>query len=93
MENTTHSSFLKTSSGTTTISTWSDAERVQVIEFADKIEFIYKETSLMQLGVYPPRSPQQRVFKIIFSCVEGNWNKSERIYGNIIPSTSESYSF
>jgi hypothetical protein len=72
---------------------WTDPIRVDVIENNDNIEFIYKETSLMQLAVYPQRPSEQRVFKIVFSCVDGKWNKSERIYGKIIPAESERYEF
>jgi hypothetical protein len=93
MENTTPSILLGTSSGTTTINMWTNPQRVDVIELSDKIEFIYKETSMMQLAVYPPRPPQQRVFKIVFTCVDGKWNKSERVYGEIISAKDESYSF
>jgi hypothetical protein len=72
---------------------WTDPIRVEVIENNDSIEFIYKETSLMQLAIYPPRPSEERVFKIVFSCVDGKWNKSERIYGKIIPAGSERYEF
>lgn len=77
----------------TTINTWSSPQRVDVIEYAESIEFIYKETSIMTLAIYPSRQPEERVFKIVYSCVDGKWNKSERIYGNIIPSQKEYYTF
>jgi hypothetical protein len=47
----------------------------------------------MTLAVYPPRPPEQRVFKTVFSCVDGRWNKSERIYGEVVAAKLESYSF
>ncbi len=82
-----------TSTSTAGINTWSFPIRMDIIENNDSIEMIYKETSTMQLAIYPPISPQERIFKIIFSCVDGKWNKSERIYGEIIPSSEESYRF
>ena len=53
---------------------WSGPTRLQVNELNDSIEMIYEETS-----------PEKRYFKIIFSCVDGKWNKSEPIYGKIVP--------
>ena len=76
---------------TTNINIWSNPERVDVIENSDSIEFIYKETSMISYTSFPP--PQVRVFKIVFSCVNGKWNKSERIYGEIVPAEDERYVF
>ena len=69
--------------GTAYINTWSAPTRLEVIELNDSIEMIYEETSLVTLTIYPSPSPplQKRYFKIVFSCVDGKWNKSERIYG------------
>jgi hypothetical protein len=83
---------LNTGTSFTTINTWSTPQRVDVIEYADSIEFIYKETSMLTLSIYPS-PPQERVFKIVYSCVDGKWNKSERIYGKIKPSQEEYYEF
>jgi hypothetical protein len=91
--NTTLITNLGSTSATTNINLWSNPERLDVIETIDSIEFIYKETSMVQLAIYPPRPPQERVFKIVFSCINGIWNKSERIYGEIIPQESERYVF
>lgn len=70
-------------SSTAYINTWSAPTRLEVNELIDSIEMIYEETSLMTntLAIYPPRPPEKRYFKIVFSCVDGKWNKSERIYG------------
>jgi len=92
--NDTH--FLSTGTGTTATAhtfLWSNPERVAVIEKQDSIEFIYKEVSTCSLTVYPPPPALERVFKIVFSCVDGKWNKSERIYGNIVPAQPETYIF
>lgn len=78
---------------TTNINLWSNPERVDVIENSDSIEFIYKETSMISYTSFPAPPPQVRVFKIVFSCVNGKWNKSERIYGEIVPVKDEHYVF
>jgi len=72
---------------------WSEPIRIKVNEVGESIEFIYKQTSLVTYTIYPPNSPQERVFKIIYSCIDGKWNKSERIYGEIIPASNEYYEF
>jgi hypothetical protein len=71
-------------SGTTAGFMWSEPTRLQVNERIDSIEMIYEETSLATLTIHPSQPPQKRYFKIVFSCVDGLWNKSERIYGEKI---------
>jgi hypothetical protein len=78
---------------TTNINLWSTPERVDVIENSDSIEFVYKENSMISYPSFPPPPPQIRVFKIVFSSVDGKWNKSERIYGQIAPAENERYVF
>ena len=74
--------------------TWNPAQRVGVNECAESVEMIYKETSMItNLGFYPSSLPEERVFKIVYSCVNGKWNKSDRIYGKIIPAQDEEYEF
>lgn len=82
-----------TSNTTTGLNTWSLPHRVDVIEYVDRIEFIYKETSMATLSMYPAPPPAERVFKIVYSCVDGAWYKSERIYGKIKPAKEEYYEF
>lgn len=62
-------------------------------EVGETIEFLYKEISNVSYSILPPRPPEQRVFKIIFSCKDGKWHKSEKIYGEIIPASDEEYIF
>jgi len=86
--------FTGTLNGTTaSFNTWHPAQRVSVKECAESVEMIYKETSMMTYTNYPPMPPEERVFKIVYSCVNGKWNKSDRIYGNIIPAQDEEYEF
>jgi hypothetical protein len=76
-----------------TFSFWNEPFRVEVNEYSDRIEIIYIQRSNTQLAIYPPRPTEERVFKIVFSCVDGVWNKSEPIYGKIISAKCESYEF
>lgn len=77
------------SCGTATLNAWNDPVRIDVLEFSDRIEFIYKEISKICFS----SSAEERIFKIIFSCVDGKWSKSDRIYGKIIPPQEETYEF
>ena len=82
-----------TSSGTTCFNMWSYPQRLEVNELSDRIEMIFKETSMITLTIHPSPPPEERIFKIVFSCVGGKWNKSERIYGKVIPAQEEYYEF
>ncbi len=62
-------------------------------EVGETIEMTYIETSNVVLAVHPPRPAARRVFKIIFSCKDGKWHKSDPIYGTIIPREEEKYIF
>ena len=75
-------------SSTTALNLWSTPERLEVNEIGDTIEMIYKEVSAVTYTVYPSRPPQERIFKIIYSCKDGKWDKSERIYGKEIKKES-----
>lgn len=72
---------------------YSTPKRVEVREVGETIEMIYLETSTLQLAVIPPPPPVRRVFKIVYSCVDGKWNKSDKIYGEIKPPSDEQYQF
>ena len=58
---------------------------IDVIEGEDRIELIYIENGFI--------SSERKVYKIIYSVVEGQWNRSEPIWGKIIPSREETYEF
>lgn len=77
----------------TSFSGWGTPVRVDVLEYSDRIEFVYKETSMITFTSYPPLPPQERVFKIVFSCEYGQWHKSEPIYGKILSAVGERYQF
>jgi len=65
---------------------------IHTVEFAESIELIYIYTSMNTLAVYPPYT-ERTVFKVVFSCIDGKWNKSEPIYGRINERQEETYEF
>lgn len=91
--NGTSTSIHTTGTGTSHLETWSYPERVEVNEVGESIEMIYKQTSMLTYTVYPSPPPEVKVFKIVYSCVDGKWNKSEPIYGRIIPAQNEYFEF
>ena len=75
---------------------WNNPVFIMAREVGETIEFIYKETSKITffgLGGYLPTAPSERVYKIIYSCKDGKWNKSEPVYGTVIPASGEEYIF
>jgi hypothetical protein len=84
-------SLIGTTSGTTILSSYADPIFIKAQEVGDSIEFLYKQQSRM-FYPYTGETPT-RVFKIVYSCKEGKWHKSEPIYGIIIPASEETYEF
>ncbi len=77
---------------------WSTPEQIETHEYDDHIEVLYKEQSVSANGFVNMEynynyEPSVRIFKIVFSCIDGKWNKSEKIYGKIIPAQEEYYEF
>lgn len=70
---------------------WSEPYRDEVYVYDDRIEMIYIQYTCYSYSPSPPS--ERRVYKIIYSCVDGKWNVSEPIYGKIIPATEETYEF
>jgi hypothetical protein len=97
MENkkTANNIFNNSSQTNTTIrlDDWLPPTRISVTEFEDRIEMLYKQVFLQTLSFGNHLSQKERVFKIVYSCVDGKWNKSEPIYGEIIPAKDEYYEF
>ena len=75
---------------------WGTPQFIEALDTGNSIEFIYKQYStihnLYNIG-YMPNQNQCRVFKIVYSCIEGKWHKSEPIYGTVIPASEEYYEF
>ena len=84
-----------TGTSTSHLETWNHPEKVEVNEVGESIEMIYKQRSVVNYMIhsfhYAP--PAERVFKIVYSCIDGKWNKSEPIYGRIIPAQNEYFEF
>lgn len=81
------------SSDTTSFGLWGTPYLIETREVGESIEMIYKQVSNMSITIYPPPPPQVRVFKIVYSCKDGKWHKSEPIFGRIVPPTEEQYDF
>lgn len=91
MDNINHELPMGNNTNYSLLNMFSSPVRIDVIENADMITFVYKEHKLLN---YTASNHQDtRVFKIVFSAINGKWNKSERIYGEIIPATPEQYIF
>jgi hypothetical protein len=73
-------------------SQFTDPELIETKEVGETLELIYLERPNIST-IWHPLYRDNRVFKIIYSCKEGKWNKSERIYGEVIPASEERYSF
>jgi hypothetical protein len=87
--NSNSTNFVQTGTVTTSFEKYS-INFIEANEVGDTVEFIYEEVPNF---VYTNMQPENKVFKIVFSCKDGLWNKSDRIYGIIIPSTEEYYEF
>ena len=83
-----------TSTGTfTSAGMWNPMILKETNEVGESIEMIYKQTSMYsRTGGLPPYH-DERAVKVIYSCVDGKWNKSEPIYGKIIPAQDEYFEF
>ena len=73
------------------LSEWSEPKMVDVIDTGSSIEMTYVQNR--NIDLWGGWSQEKRVFKIVYSCVNGMWNKSEPIYGKIIPAQEEYYDF
>lgn len=87
------SSINISSTSTSLYDTWGTPERIAVNEVGEKIEMIYKQSPNIVYSTWPTSRPDDRVFKIVYSCKDGKWHKSNPIYGKIIPAQGEYYQF
>jgi hypothetical protein len=79
--------------GTFIHNSWNNPEIIEVREVGESIEMIYKQTSSFSTTGGLPTYHDTRLYKIVYSCVDGKWNKSEPIFGKIIPAQDECYKF
>jgi len=84
------------STGDATFSTagmWNTMIFEEVNEVGETIEMIYTQTSqYSRTGGLPPYH-DTRAVKIVYSCIDGKWNKSDPIYGKIIQQRDEYFEF
>ena len=85
--------YTNANSTTNVLNQWGSPSFLESKEIDDTIEFIYKQISTICYTSFPSPPLQERIFKIVYSCKDGKWNKSEPIYGKIIPSQEEYYEF
>lgn len=63
---------------------------VKTIVNEDSIELIYKIPSMVSNGF---GLGADIIYKIIYSCKDGKWHQSDRIPGEVVEATKESYEF
>jgi hypothetical protein len=68
---------------------WNDPILVDTIVKDDSVELVYRQMAKLQ-GY--PFYEQDRVYKIICSCKDGQWHE-ERVEGVIVPKSDEHYIF
>jgi hypothetical protein len=76
-----------------TMTMWNPMIFKEANEVGETIEMIYTQTSqCYRTGGMPPYN-DERAIKIVYSCINGKWNKSEPIIGKIIPAQEEYFEF
>jgi hypothetical protein len=55
---------------------WYPAKQINFFDLGNSLEIVYKEEC--------EKIHLERVFKIVYSCIDGKWNKSEPIYASRI---------
>lgn len=80
-----------TASSTAWLNQWSEPTLVETIVKDESIELIYFQYPTVTFSYHS--APKNICFKIIYSCIDGKWNKSEPIYGEVIPASKETYEF
>jgi hypothetical protein len=70
-------------------------ELIDVNEKTDSIELIYRQYEKYNISNGIEQLPAQVpiIYKIVYSVVNGKWNKSEPIYGKFVPAQKETYQF
>jgi len=73
------------------IGQWNFPTLIKTEKVGESVEYFYRQWSIA--STYPWTVLPSRVYKIVFSCKDGKWHKSEPIYGKIVPATDEDYEF
>lgn len=69
---------------------WSSPELLETHVLEESIELVYLQRRTYSIS---PWVATERCFKIVYSVVDGKWNKSEPIDGQIIPASGVTYQF
>ena len=77
-----------TGTGMTSMEQWSAPNLVQTLVNPDSIELVYTQYKTYSVNSF---GPTERCFKIVYSVVDGKWNQSAPIYGQIIPASGITY--
>lgn len=85
--------FSSTSASYSYMEQYGKPKLISVSDYGEAVEVTYIETATTYVSYGYDNTPPRRVFKIIYSCVDGKFHKSDRIYGEIIPATEETYEF
>ena len=88
----TGSNLFGSSETTLIVEHWGTPNRISVEEVGESIEMVFEQT-LSYIGYYATQPETRRVYKIIYSCVDGKWNKSEPVFGRIVPAQCEKFCF
>jgi len=90
--------FIPNTTSTFNFNSWGYPELIDTVVNKDSIELVYKQESNLTYTVHHDNpfmsaQPTPRIYKVIYSCVDGKWNESEQIEGQFIPAKDDSYEF
>ncbi len=80
--------------GTAMLDPWGDPYLIDTIVNNKSIELVYRQDSQFTyttIGI--DLDPDIKIFKVIYSCKKGKWHKSEKIKGQYISASDETYEF
>jgi len=82
-----------TTSTTSTLEQYTAPELIDVHEKSESVELIFRQ--YLQYNLWGGVQPKQetKIFKIIYSVVDGKWHRSDPIPGKVVPAQKESYEF
>lgn len=72
---------------------WGNPYIIDTILGNKSIELVYRRDAQFTHTVFPVSTPNPKIFKIIYSCKNGKWHKSEKIKGYYVSKKEESYEF
>lgn len=93
--NVSSNAFQNTDGISTYDSEWGLPSLIDTIVYVkEKIELVYiQHSNMTYTGFELQLQPDPRIFKIIYSCKDGKWHKSKRIFGKYISAKDETYEF